>query len=422
MSKFFCKIFLTFSFHLLIFSDQFSTNSTTLGPYKLPYKRHKLNQKNNTTRKIKNLIQKKNYLKNENKYFLTKRRTKEYGTPLIDSYNTVYTAIVTIGTPEQQFNVVVDTGNKFDSSASSTFLSTNINFECSYADGTNCKGILGVDRFKRIKTKFDKKTFLGGKIESNPFILCFVFKFGSDLNSLIVPTALIGLAKDAESVDSMVELKIDGIFGLAPPKRDDLCGFESPLFTAYKNGLIKKSIFSVYMHNSKDSERGEYGGEITFGAIDKENCDESSVYWTKAHLSDYWTFKLDGISHAGKSIKINSNVVISDTGSSLISGPKNAVKTIYASLGDIKEVREGILIPCDKEYEPIIFKVGKMEFKLGKEVLTIQNDQLDGEMCEFGIVWSDGFDFWVFGDPFIRKYCTIYDFGHRKIGFAAQKQ
>jgi len=75
-----------------------------------------------------------------------------------------------------------------------------------------------------------------------------------------VPTALIGLASDAQSGGSMFELKIDGIFGLGPPRSDDLCGFESPLYTAYKNKLINKSIFSVYMHNSKDSGNGEYGG------------------------------------------------------------------------------------------------------------------------------------------------------------------
>ncbi|CAK5048136.1 unnamed protein product [Meloidogyne enterolobii] len=90
----------------------------------------------------------------------------------------------------------------------------------------------------------------------------YAFQFGSkdDPNILTVPTALIGLASDAQSGGSMFELKIDGIFGLGPPRSDDLCGFESPLYTAYHNKLINKSIFSVYMHNSKDSGNGEYGG------------------------------------------------------------------------------------------------------------------------------------------------------------------
>jgi len=90
----------------------------------------------------------------------------------------------------------------------------------------------------------------------------YALQFGSkdDPNILTVPTALIGLASDAQSGGSMFELKIDGIFGLGPPRSDDLCGFESPLYTAYKNKLINKSIFSVYMHNSKDSGNGEYGG------------------------------------------------------------------------------------------------------------------------------------------------------------------
>ena len=58
----------------------------------------------------------------------------------------------------------------------------------------------------------------------------------------------------------MFELKIDGIFGLGPPRSEGMCGFESPLFTAYQNKLIDSSIFTVYMHNSKDAGSGEYGG------------------------------------------------------------------------------------------------------------------------------------------------------------------
>uniref|UniRef100_A0A914L956 Peptidase A1 domain-containing protein n=1 Tax=Meloidogyne incognita TaxID=6306 RepID=A0A914L956_MELIC len=361
--------------------------------------------------KIKNLFQQKYKL-------LTKRRANEYETPLIDSYNTIFTATVTIGTPGQEFNVVIDTGstsfwvldssccqsnseengdsivNKFDSSSSSTFLTTNTEFECRYADGTFSEGLLGID-----KLKFGSK---------------------NDPNTFTVPTALIGLASDAQSGGSMFELKIDGIFGLGPPRSDDLCGFESPLYTAYKNKLINKSIFSVYMHNSKDSGNGEYGGDITFGAIDKEHCG-SPVHWVKAHNSIYWRFRLDSLSHKGNSIDIKSKEAISDTGSSLISGPKTAVKHIYDSIGDI-EIYEGmILIPCDKDFEPVVFTIDGMDFKLGKEVLTIRNEDIGDEFCEFGIA-SGGSELWIFGDPFIRKYCTVYDFGQRKIGFVAQKQ
>uniref|UniRef100_A0A915PFW5 Peptidase A1 domain-containing protein n=1 Tax=Meloidogyne floridensis TaxID=298350 RepID=A0A915PFW5_9BILA len=253
------------------------------------------------------------------------------------------------GTPGQEFNVVIDTGstsfwvldssccqsnseengdsivNKFDSSSSSTFLTTNTEFECRYADGTFSEGLLGID-----KLKFGSK---------------------NDPNTFTVPTALIGLASDAQSGGSMFELKIDGIFGLGPPRSDDLCGFESPLYTAYKNKLINKSIFSVYMHNSKDSGNGEYGGDITFGGIDKEHCG-SPVHWS--------------LSHKGNSIDIKSKEAISDTGSSLISGPKTAVKHVYDSIGDI-EIYEGmILIPCDKDFEPVVFTIDGMDFKLGK--------------------------------------------------------
>lgn len=29
---------------------------------------------------------------------------------------------------------------------------------------------------------------------------------------------------------------------------------------------------------------------------------------------------------------------------------------------------------------------------------------------------------WIFGDPFIRQYCQIYDIGNERIGFALTKQ
>ena len=38
--------------------------------------------------------------------------------------------------------------NKFDSSSSSTFLTTNTEFECRYADGTFSEGFLGIDKLK----------------------------------------------------------------------------------------------------------------------------------------------------------------------------------------------------------------------------------------------------------------------------------
>ncbi|CAK5048140.1 unnamed protein product [Meloidogyne enterolobii] len=95
MLKFFSKLFVPFSLYFLIIPDIYSTTTTTSGSFKLPYKRHRLNRKNGpfqaiTMNKIKNLFQQKYK-------FLTKRMTKEYETPLIDSYNTIFTATVTIG-------------------------------------------------------------------------------------------------------------------------------------------------------------------------------------------------------------------------------------------------------------------------------------------------------------------------------------
>ena len=103
MLKFSWKIFVIFSLHFLTFFIYYSNTKTATGSFKLPYKRQRFDKKNDTSqamtmRKIKYLlIQQKNYYQNIEKKNLTKRMTNEYETPLIDSYNTIFTTTVTIG-------------------------------------------------------------------------------------------------------------------------------------------------------------------------------------------------------------------------------------------------------------------------------------------------------------------------------------
>ena len=56
-------------------------------------------------------------------------------------------------------------------------------------------------------------------------------------------------------------------------------------------------------------------------------------------------------------------LAFSDTGNPYMQAPEYIVRQIYEELGVIQATLE---IPCDMEYEPIIFKIAGQEYKLTK--------------------------------------------------------
>ncbi|XP_029656137.1 cathepsin D-like [Octopus sinensis] len=75
--------------------------------------------------------------------------------------------------------------------------------------------------------------------------------------------------------------------------------------------------------------------------------------------------------------------VIADTGTSFLVGPHDQVNKIYKILG----------------------------------VQIVENMIPSAEMCLIEITGMDS-PLWIFGDVFIRRYYTVFDFEHNRVGFA----
>ncbi|KAI6176269.1 Asp-6 [Aphelenchoides bicaudatus] len=185
---------------------------------------------------------------------------------LRDYYDMEYLGAVSVGTPRQEFNVVMDTvipkccpetknhsklgefvdtcddGRVlFDASNSSTFQPRDGTFAIRYGTG-DCSGKIGRD------------TMAFGGI--------------GDTDALVVKNVLIG--RTTILGNFFYGKEIDGILGLGFSSLAT-AGMTPPFVEAYNQNLLDNFIFTVYMHRN-GFKSNVAGGQITFGGLDTINC------------------------------------------------------------------------------------------------------------------------------------------------------
>jgi hypothetical protein len=317
----------------------------------------------------------------------------------------VYVATIQLGTPAQNFQVILDTGssnlwvpdktcsvtacrnkNKYDSSKSSTYVANGQHWSIRYGTGS-ASGVLGQD-----------KLCLG---DSN---ICYgqqVFGQASNIAPFFANQPLdgiLGLGWPAISVDNVV-----------PPMQNLLPTLDMPLFTVWLARV-----------GAQDNVRN--GGLFTYGALDPMHC-SATINYVPLTAETYWQFQMDGVS-VGSFSHSQKWQVISDTGTSLLGAPTSTTRSIAQAVGGHYDSSQGLyFVPCSANVPPLMFTIGGMQYTIPKNQWVEPADST-GSQCyltifDFG---SAGFGpAWILGDTFIRSYCNIYHIGGKKIGFAALK-
>jgi len=337
-------------------------------------------------------------------------RLKSGSQPFIDYVDNFYLGNISLGTPGQSFQIVLDTGssnlwvvdksctddvcdglsnplfdpwkkNKYDRSKSSTYYKDGRDFEIYYGSGS-CYGNLVVDTL--------------------------------NLAGLTVLNQTFGAATGIAEVFGY--FPIDGILGLGWPAIS-----EDNVVPPFQNLMpqLDAGLFSVWLDRHMKPSEGQSGGQITYGAIDSKNCDSTIVY-TPITSQTYWQFAVEGFTVSDYSIKKKAQA-ISDTGTSFIYGPDDAVDKIIDLSGAEYDFSSGLYtVDCKKAkgLPDLVFTInGQKLIVPGQE--HVIDLELDGGKCALGVDYGFGFDFdWLLGDSFIRSYCNIYDVSNSQIGFA----
>jgi hypothetical protein len=360
--------------------------------------------------------------------------------PVNDYEDIEYVGNVTVGNPQQQFQVILDTGSSnfwipdltCTGDACDDFCADLGAFCSFFCDPGCCGGGTGPDPCNG-KNKFDSNQSTTYEAQPGDWQIAYgtgdasgywgmdTVAFGSTGTSqLVVPRTMVGLATNIAYF--FADEPIDGILGLAFQSIAQPSTIPPPLINAINQGLLDQPIFTVWLARRGSGDNVQGGGVHTYGGLDDANCGPVIAYQPLSQAT-YFQFRMAQVGLGSYSSSAGWEV-ISDTGTSFIGGPQTPVDSLARQAGAVYDNNEGVYyIPCDANPGPVSLMIGSQLYFIQPTnyILDIPGDS----RCYFAFFpfsFGGGGPAWILGDPFIRQYCNVYDLGNRQIGFATSKQ
>jgi len=327
-----------------------------------------------------------------------------------------YAASLSIGTPPQTFNVVLDTGSSdlwvadtgctscsgitlFDHTKSTSFNASNVATTIPYGQGRVSGQIVQ-----------DTVTMAGFTVPSQTFLAATV------------------LAQDVISAPA------SGLMGLA---------FSA--LTATKSTPFWQSLTSSSLLSSPEfafqltRERGnalatntEYGGIFTLGGTNSSLYSGSIEFLNMPNNADptFWLLNLASVTAQGKSVPITTSAALSaiDTGTTLIGGPTADVQAIWDAVGGqpIPQMAGYYQYPCSTSIS-ISISFGGQSWPIDPKDMNFGPLDQTGKQCigaifdlsmGTNIVSGGGNPNWVIGATFLKNVYSVYRSNPPSIGFA----
>lgn len=320
--------------------------------------------------------------------------------PVSNFMNAQYFSEITIGTPPQNFKVVLDTGSsnlwvpstecssiacylhsKYDSAASSSYKANGSDFEIHYGSGS-LTGFVSQDTVTIGDLSIKGQDFAEATKEPG-----LAFAFGRF-------DGILGLGYDTLSVN-----------GIVPP-----------FYNMINQGAIDEPLFAFYLAD----ESGE--SEATFGGINKDHI-SGDITWIPLRRKAYWEVDLDSIAFGKDVAELEKTGVVLDTGTSLNVLPTALAEMLNKEIGAKRGYNGQYTIDCAKKSSlpDITFDLAGHKFPLNSNeyILEVQGSCLST---------FQGMDFpeptgplVILGDAFLRRYYSIYDLGNNRVGVATAK-
>jgi len=216
------------------------------------------------------------------------------------------------------------------------------------------------------------------------------------------------IAATDESAEPFSEVPFDGIMGMGFNDLSMGKGFNIP-DDLNDSGQLPQGQFSFYLTDDGSSE-------ITFGGYKAESL-ASDIVWAPVTIQSYWQVKVEDITFNNKPTGLCDGAcqVAVDTGTSMLAGPSDLVDKLSSKIGASSDCSNFNTLP-------------KLGFKLGDKVLNLDpEDYMDkgNGNCDFSLMALDvpppKGPLFIFGDPFLRRFVTIYDKNGPRVGFAVAK-
>lgn len=322
-----------------------------------------------------------------------------------------YYGVVSVGSPPQSFQVVFDTGSgnlllpskectdeactshkRYDASLSATSM------QVAFADQPTQP--VAADGTRDVVTiTFGTGEMSGVYVRDN---VCLGTEICAQGN-------LIAATEESDEPFSLVPF--DGILGLSLPQMAEGPSF-SILDRMVQSGAFEQPLFSVFFGNEGEQS------EITFGSYKKDRM-ETELFWAAVTTPGYWQVKMEDITIADQRMNLcsggNGCQVAVDTGTSLLAGPSTIVDTLVEKLQ--------VADDCSN-----LNKLPDVGFIVEDHILNLKAEDYIAQSlggCSLGLMALDipppKGPLFIFGDPFLRKYYTVYDREGLRVGFSVAK-
>jgi len=294
------------------------------------------------------------------------------------------------------------THNKYDKSKSSTFRADGRKLLLPYGSGV-CAGTL-----------LEETVGIGGITLTN-----------TTIGSIVV-----------EPGEIWVESPFDGILGLGYPQiampMDPNDPVLPPVDVMMKKSLLDKNQFAFYLATCKPP--GKSGGSetcdgsvLTFGGVDTTKY-SGDITWIKMPVIQkalgYWLVLGNGFKIGGKNLACGTLPcpMVVDSGTSIIVAPSNEFSAINKTLPVLKSDCSNV-----ESMPTITITIAGKAFTLEPDFYVLRGADTNGvDTCQLGIqgmsVVATGGFLWILGDPFLRKYYSIFDRDQNRVGFALANQ
>jgi len=232
------------------------------------------------------------------------------------------------------------------------------------------------------------------------------------VGSICTRSNFVSASEESEEPFNLVPF--DGILGLSLPEMS-----EGPSFNVFdcmiRDKVLKENLFSVYFDHENSAK-----SEITFGEINTEHMASPLIY-VPVSQPGYWQVPMEDITIGNVQQglcgeKGEKCQVAVDTGTSLLAGPTEIVNSIVDQL---------LVDPDCSNFNSL----PNLGFMVGGHILNLTPEdyiEKGPEGCVVALMTLDipppRGPLFIFGDPFLRKYFTVYDRGNLRVGFAVAKQ
>jgi hypothetical protein len=301
--------------------------------------------------------------------------------------NTQYFVDVTVGTPAQTFTVIPDTG------------SSNLWIYSSTCNSLVCKQH---DRYDATKSKTYTKD---GK--------SFAISYGSgdisgfqstDVAQLGGATANMGFGEiSAVKGVAFYASQMDGILGLA---YDSISVNNLPTFVTSHN--IADKSFAFYLHT--DTEKSY----MTIPGYDTQAINNQQFTFHDVVEKKYFSLKLTGLKQGSTFIDAGNYKAVIDSGTSVLVGPTKLVNALNAGI-TVRLNCKGI-----EDLPNITFQIDGIDYVLTPNDYVLKITQNGVTQCQNSIMDGNfpiGFNYFILGDTFMRKYYSYFDLNNDRVGF-----